>query len=833
MAGRTSYYGGIVLDGLVFHIDSAKQESYAKRGLRYMQAGNSSMFVDFSDTSKNPSTQNAVGTIINGATFSNFAPYHLTPYYSTYWHNPVGNLDMILTDTRNTSSVWSTLEHSWDANGDTNDTKGSANGTIVTPVGETFSLSTMTYQSGKVGSGAFTFNGNNFISLPVYTLNFTSDFSASLWFYVPTGLTDSNLISSFHNKGDYTEYNGWSISYNNTTKSINFFIGIKMGAPGNPGSQYYGISLTTGNNVFVLNQWNHVLVTRKSGTRSRIYVNGVLSASDTNIYNPSYHSQPNLAYIGASYYAFSLPFYKAAPSGLKIDVVQTFTSELDSLAAGSLYSMSDLYSSSAFNNNGIGTFYGNIEFDGVDDYVSFSATPDINTTDITVSTWFYVNKFRPSAPNGGTVSMIASRYSNTTSTNGWELAYNNNGVVWFGGREDASTYILVTASLLVKQINMGITANGGWYNAVGIKSGNQWSISVTETNSYRHIDNIAKIYKGITKHLPGYRTIQAGTGTIPFGTNTLTVGKASNSNDYYMNGRLMNLSIYNRALSLAEINQNYDSFNKRIIEIAGVPLLLLLLDFYTNASVAYSLRRVRAAYTGYAIKVRRSSDSQELDIGFNGSGDLDTAALLAFVGSGDGFVTRWYDQSGNNDYAYNNTPSTQPRVVISGVVVTNGTRPAIYWDNSRPDVLIINTKVWSGVNAIRSSFVNMEWVTGSGNTPIFGQTTDAAYHADTTGANLILSAVYSYVDIRNGALYLNGVLKTLNQFSKNIDTNQLISIIQLSQTGYLNLLGNDRGYAAPAGYFKGYYSEIIIYPDDQTANRVAIESNINQYYSLW
>ena len=567
MAGRTSYYGGIVLDGLVFHIDSAKQESYAKRGLRYMQAGNSSMFVDFSDTSKNPSTQNAVGTIINGATFSNFAPYHLTPYYSTYWHNPVGNLDMILTDTRNTSSVWSTLEHSWDANGDTNDTKGSANGTIVTPVGETFSLSTMTYQSGKVGSGAFTFNGNNFISLPVYTLNFTSDFSASLWFYVPAGLTDSNLISSFHNKGDYTEYNGWSISYNNTTKSINFFIGIKMGAPGNPGSQYYGISLTTGNNVFVLNQWNHVLVTRKSGTRSRIYVNGVLSASDTNIYNPSYHSQPNLAYIGASYYAFSLPFYKAAPSGLKIDVVQTFTSELDSLAAGSLYSMSDLYSSSAFNNNGIGTFYGNIEFDGVDDYVSFSATPDINTTDITVSTWFYVNKFRPSAPNGGTVSMIASRYSNTTSTNGWELAYNNNGVVWFGGREDASTYILVTASLLVKQINMGITANGGWYNAVGIKSGNQWSISVTETNSYRHIDNIAKIYKGITKHLPGYRTIQAGTGTIPFGTNTLTVGKASNSNDYYMNGRLMNLSIYNRALSLAEINQNYDSFNKRIIEV--------------------------------------------------------------------------------------------------------------------------------------------------------------------------------------------------------------------------------------------------------------------------
>ena len=573
MGARGTHYGGIVLDGLVFHIDSAKQESYAKRGLRYMQNGNNSMFVDFADTSKNPSTQNAQGTIINGATFSNFAPYHLTPYYSTYWYNPAGNLDMILTDTRNMSSVWSTLEHSWDANGDTNDTKGSANGTIVTPVGETFSLSTMTYQSGKVGSGAFTFNGTNFISLPVYTLTFTSDFSASLWFYVPAGLTDSNLISSFDNKGDYTEYNGWSISYNNTTKSINFFIGIKMGAPGNPGSQYYGISLTTGNNVYVLNQWNHVLVTRKSGTRSRIYVNGVLSASDTNIYNPSYNAQPNLAYIGASYYAFSLPFYKAAPSGLKIDVVQTFTSELDSLAAGSLYSMSGLYSSSAFNNNGIGTFYGNIEFDGVDDYIDFGNTPEMTgITDLTVSAWFYVNKLK--APT----SIIASRYNTITALNGWELGYNDNGVVWFGGRENASTYISITASVLVSNVGVnGVTANGGWYNAVGIKSGNEWSVSVVETNREVNQSNFKIVTKNNNNHLAGPRMKVGGTGNVPFSANTLFL--ARDGSQYHMNGRLMTLSVYNRALSLDEINQNYNSFSKRILDVKGIPTPLKSFEY--------------------------------------------------------------------------------------------------------------------------------------------------------------------------------------------------------------------------------------------------------------
>lgn len=258
-----------------------------------------------------------------------------------------------------------------------------------------------------------------------------------------------------------------------------------------------------------------------------------------------------------------------------------------------------------------------------------------------------------------------------------------------------------------------------------------------------------------------------------------------------------------------------------------------ILDNYTGASVAYSLRRVRTAYTGPAIKVRRSSDNQEMDIFFNSGGDLDTSTLLSFVGGGSGFVTRWYDQSGNNDYAYNDTASTQPRIVIGGVVTTSGNRPAIYWDNSRPDVLIINTKVWSGVNAIRSSFVNMKWVTGTGNTPIFGQTSDANFHPDTTGNNLILSEAYASNDIKYGALYLNGVSKTLNQFSKNINTNQVISIIQLSQIGYLNLLGNDRGYAAPDGYFKGYYSEIIIYPTDQSSNRTQIESNMNDYYSIY
>lgn len=58
----------------------------------------------------------------------------------------------------------------------------------------------------------------------------------------------------------------------------------------------------------------------------------------------------------------------------------------------------------------------------------------------------------------------------------------------------------------------------------------------------------------------------------------------------------------------------------------------LLLDLFPNASVAYSLRKLRTAYTGSAIRVRRSSDNAEQDFGFDNSGDLDVNSIENFVG---------------------------------------------------------------------------------------------------------------------------------------------------------------------------------------------------------
>lgn len=86
----------------------------------------------------------------------------------------------------------------------------------------------------------------------------------------------------------------------------------------------------------------------------------------------------------------------------------------------------------------------------------------------------------------------------------------------------------------------------------------------------------------------------------------------------------------------------------------------------------FSPFKARKAYSGPAMRVRRSSDNAEQDIGFNRSG-LDTAALMAFVGSGSGFVTTMYEQMGSGLHAVQDTASLQPNIVTSGVLeVLNG-----------------------------------------------------------------------------------------------------------------------------------------------------------------
>lgn len=124
---------------------------------------------------------------------------------------------------------------------------------------------------------------------------------------------------------------------------------------------------------------------------------------------------------------------------------------------------------------------------------------------------------------------------------------------------------------------------------------------------------------------------------------------------------------------------------------AGAQKLLDAGELTATSTAAYSVRQLQTTYTHTAItppaavigftnsttpliRVRRSSDSASLDIGYLSSGELDTVTLKNFVSSGNGFISVWYDQSGNSRDVSQTTLANQPRIVNAGVVErsTNG-----------------------------------------------------------------------------------------------------------------------------------------------------------------
>jgi hypothetical protein len=128
-------------------------------------------------------------------------------------------------------------------------------------------------------------------------------------------------------------------------------------------------------------------------------------------------------------------------------------------------------------------------------------------------------------------------------------------------------------------------------------------------------------------------------------------------------------------------------FGGPIASFAG-PLDAFTADLAGSWSVA---RRLLTSYTGALLRVRRSSDNTEQDIGFASDGSLDTAALLSFCGANSGFVRTVYDQSGNARNFGQSTAANQPRIVNAGVVEVLEGKPTMLLDGSNDGLLSVTS----------------------------------------------------------------------------------------------------------------------------------------------
>ncbi|MGR7184998.1 hypothetical protein ACU62I_25355, partial [Klebsiella aerogenes] len=101
---------------------------------------------------------------------------------------------------------------------------------------------------------------------------------------------------------------------------------------------------------------------------------------------------------------------------------------------------------------------------------------------------------------------------------------------------------------------------------------------------------------------------------------------------------------------------------------------------YPDALAAYSLRKIGTRYMGPIIRIRRSTDNKEQDF-FDRFGSVNIDEIKSFVGTGGtGFVSVWYDQSGNGMHAFQPVADNQPVVIRSGTVILFNSKNALLFD---------------------------------------------------------------------------------------------------------------------------------------------------------
>ena len=279
--------------------------------------------------------------------------------------------------------------------------------------------------------------------------------------------------------------------------------------------------------------------------------------------------------------------------------------------------------------------------------------------------------------------------------------------------------------------------------------------------------------------------------------------------------------------------------------ISVTTLEALLLDTYSGAAAAYSLRKLSATYTGSAIRVRRASDNTEQDISFVDN-ELDTSALTTFCSGTNGFVKTWYDQSGNARNATQATAASQPQIVSSGSVILENGKPSVQFDNSSD---FMNTSPFSSLsNASYFMVSQLNIGTGSG---------DFSYIFSTQGSSAPIQSLAKWQNVSSdankryvydGSASLRDGVNSLNQ--------ELASLFFPTSSPYMNLYINNlsqtfnstpssalsplnkyisigRFDGAGVNFMDGKLQEFIVYASDQSSNRTGIETNINDFYSIY
>ena len=211
-----------------------------------------------------------------------------------------------------------------------------------------------------------------------------------------------------------------------------------------------------------------------------------------------------------------------------------------------------------------------------------------------------------------------------------------------------------------------------------------------------------------------------------------------------------------------------------------------------------------------------------------------TWTVKAGTGVGDAFVRVWRDQTGNDNDALQATEANMPQIVSGGVVDADG---LLFNGTSE----YLDCQFAHGTASAQSIFAvaqtsdltaNRMLVDGrDGNDDGIGMfyLTSSDYirfHVDTTDvfSNTSLSANTEYLF---AGIY-GSTTSTFYEDGTQTDTDGTAPASSSSTTNYH--IG--RTAYSSTSFWQGSIQEVIIYPDDQTANQAGIDGNITTHYGI-
>ena len=266
-----------------------------------------------------------------------------------------------------------------------------------------------------------------------------------------------------------------------------------------------------------------------------------------------------------------------------------------------------------------------------------------------------------------------------------------------------------------------------------------------------------------------------------------------------------------------------------------------LLDTYSGAAAAYSLRLLDSSYVGSAVEVYNGSSYA--DIGFNVFGELDTVALAAHCGSNDGFVSKWYDQSGNSNDATQTTTANMPKIYdgTTGVVTENG-KPAVEFLDNADSLFSTSATAFNsvlqnelycvasyGTINVGNQYAAGVQIGGSTRGVMIGTNSsgdDIRYHCQGNGFETATGGTISVdTQILHGGTY-DGTTRHARLNGASVGTNT-----DAEGTGTADVYFIGKHPSLAAGTDKKV-QEFIIYAS-YNGNEANIEDNINTFYNIY